>query len=107
MLNPFVEKYHDKLARLYRSYSWLGMSPEEIAVMEFIEESMTKPKRPPLKYDSRQPGNNIKFPWGLYYKGDFIHHVIAYDIDNRFYVWNDGLSNHTVRNVSFCVKRLG
>lgn len=70
------------------------------------EAVLAKKKRPPLEYDSRKPKANIPFRWALCYKGKLIHHIVAYDIDKRFYIWNDGVSNHTVENVSFCVKRL-
>lgn len=68
---------------------------------------MAKAKRPPMKWDSRNE-KLLSYTWGLYNNSDYIPNVIAYDIEECWYIWQNELGvKHRVEGVNFCVKRLG
>lgn len=70
------------------------------------EREMAKAKRPPMKWDSRNQ-KPLPYPWGLYVKGEMIICIVAYNIEQCWYIYDNGLARHEVVGVSFCVKRLG
>jgi hypothetical protein len=65
-----------------------------------------KIKRPPIAWDSRKD-KELKFIWGLYVKGKPIKNVVAYNVEEHWYIFLgvDGLK-HMVHCDNFCVRRL-
>lgn len=61
-------------------------------------------KRPPRAYDSRTAKKPMVFR--LFYKGNLIPNAVAYNLDERWYIWQTALDTNTVTDVNFLVQKV-
>jgi hypothetical protein len=64
---------------------------------------MASKKRPPLAWDGKKP---LPFKWGLYYNGKLSSTVTAYNVLERWYIYESGIGRVKASDISFIVKRL-
>ena len=75
----------------------------EQALVEFIEENMAKPKRPPLEWNGEK---ELRYPIAIFANGVAFYNILRYSVPGRWFEFDCNGVNKHISGCNFLVKRM-